>query len=134
MTINYALGARNAKVDAFNSGLNGGMLRIYGGTKPASPETAISGQTLLAELTFNATAAPAASGGSATYNAITQDSSANNGGTATWARLFQSNGTTPWADLDVSASGGGGDLQLANTTITVNVPVQVTSFSYSQAM
>ena len=60
------------------------MLRIYDGTRPATGGAAT---TLLAELTCNATFAPAASG-VLTLNAITQDSSAN-AGTATWFRIVK---------------------------------------------
>jgi hypothetical protein len=106
---------------------NGALLRIYSGTRPADADTAPAG-TLLAELTCGTPFAPAASSGVLTANAITQDSSANNTGTATWFRLVDSAGTTTVTDGDVTATGGGGDLQLVTTSIVATQPVQVTSF------
>lgn len=106
---------------------NGALLRIYSGSRPANADTAPSG-TLLAELVCGTPFAPAAASGVLTANAITQDSSADATGTATWFRLVDSAGTTTVMDGDVTVTGGGGDLQLVNTSLTVSQPVQVTSF------
>lgn len=92
-------------LDTLTTPLASGLLRIYSGTRPTDADTALAGNTLLAELTLGATAAPAASGGVWTANSITSDSSADATGTASFARLFQSNGTTAVADLSVGTSG-----------------------------
>src|SRR3954470_18794802 len=84
----------NAAADACTAFANSGKLRIYDGAQPASASVAVSTQTMLAELTMNATAFASAVAGVATANAITQDSSADASGTATWFRLFASNGST----------------------------------------
>jgi hypothetical protein len=86
--------AANAAADAVCALLNNGYLRLYDGTQPATGDTAVSGQVLLAELRFNATAFGAASGGVATANAIASDSAADASGTATWARALKSDGST----------------------------------------
>jgi hypothetical protein len=99
-----------------------GLLRIYDGTRPATGGAAT---TLLAELTCNATFAPAASGGVLTLNAITQDSSANATGTATWFRITTSGGT---AVIDGSVGTSGSDLNLTTTAIVSGQPVSVSSF------
>ena len=125
----------NAAADAVCALLNSGKLRIYSGTKPATADTAISGNTLLAELTFGATAFGAAANGVATANAITADASADATGTATWFRALKSGGvdvTDNVFDGDVSASGGGGDLQLATVSIVAGAQVSVTSLTYTQ--
>lgn len=111
--------------------LNTGFLRIYDGTQPATADTAIVAQTLLAELTFNATAAPSASNGVATFNAIGSEAAALANGTASWARLFASNGTTVVADCTVGTSGC--DINLNTTTIATNDVVAVSSFTYTQS-
>jgi hypothetical protein len=115
---------RNAMLDAITTraGANA-LLRIYDGTRPARGGTAT---TLLAELTCGATFAPAASAGVLTLNAITQDSSANASGTATWFRIVQSGGSNFVLDGDVGTSGS--DLNLTTTTIVSGQPVSVTSF------
>jgi len=127
MAIKLSATARNARMDSVTTSVGtSGLLRIYSGTRPANVAAAITG-TLLAELTTNASAfAAAASGGVLTANAITQDSSANNTGTATHFRLFKSDGTTAVIDGDVGTSGS--DLNLTTTSIVATQPVSVTSF------
>lgn len=124
MAIAYAVNLRNARMDAITTFTAGNaLLRIYDGTRPATGGTAT---TLLAELTCNATFAPAASSGVLTLNAITQDSSANATGTATWFRIVKSDGTTHVLDGNVGTSGS--DLNLTTTSIVATQPVSVTSF------
>lgn len=81
-------------------------VKIYTGTKPADPGTAITSQVLLGTCTCSATAG-AFSGRRFTFNAITQDSAADTSGTATWARFLDGAGTGV-LDVDVTTSGGGG--------------------------
>jgi hypothetical protein len=126
MAISYSTAIRNAMLDAITSNVGTtAKLRIYSGTRPANVAAAITG-TLLAELTCNATFAPAASGGVLTLNAITQDSSADNTGTATHFRLWNSGASVAMLDGDVGTSGS--DLNLTTTSITSGQPVSVTSF------
>ena len=81
--------AATTEADAVCTLLNSGYLRIYDGSQPATADTALGAQNLLAELRFNATAAPAATNGVATFNAITSDASANATGTATFFRALK---------------------------------------------
>lgn len=124
MAIAYAATLRNSMLDAITT-LAGAsaLLRIYDGTRPATGGTAT---TLLAELTCNATFAPGAAAGVLTLNAITQDSSANSSGTATWFRIVKSDGTTHVLDGNVGTSGS--DLNMTTTTIVATQPVSVSSF------
>ena len=98
---------RNAMLDAITTDVGtNGYIRIYSGTRPTNVGTALSGNTLLAELRGNATAfAAAASSGVLTLNAITADSAADATGTATFARIFKSDGTTAVFDCSVGTSG-----------------------------
>ena len=121
--------AVNAEADALSVLLDNGYLRIYDGTQPATANTAISAQVLLAELRFNATAAPAASNGVLTFNAITQDSSANNTGTASWFRALKSDGSSVCFDGTVGTSGT--DITIATTAIVAGAIVGVTSASFT---
>ena len=98
--------AANAEADAACALANTGWLRIYDGTQPANADTAVSTQNILAELRFGATAFGASVAGVATANAITADSSANATGTATWFRVFKSDGTTALWDGSVGTCGG----------------------------
>lgn len=127
MTLSYSTTLRNAQLDAVTTAVGAsGKLRIYSGTRPANVAASITG-TLLAELTLNATFAPAASSALLTLNAITADSSADATGTASHFRIFQSNGTTAVVDGDVGTSGS--DLNLNSVSLTAGGTVSVTSFT-----
>ena len=128
MTVKLATAVRNAMMDAITAQAGASAkLRFYTGTRPANPQTAVSSQVLLAELTCNATFAPAASGGVLTMNAITADSAADATGTAAWARLFKSDGTTVIGDFDVGTSGS--DINMNSTSITSGSQVAISSFT-----
>ena len=131
MAIKYDTTTRNDMLDELTARVGtSGRLRVYNGTRPANPGTAITSQTMLVELTCNATAfAPAASGGVLTANAISNGTAAATG-TASWFRLFQSNGTTAIMDGDVGTSGS--DLNLNNTSIATSQTVSVTSFTVTE--
>lgn len=122
--------AVSAAADAVCPLLNNGYLRIYSGTQPATADTAVTTQTLLSTLRWNATAFGAASSGVATANAITADTSADNTGTATWFRALKSDGTTVVFDGSVGTSGA--DLNLNTTSISAGAAVSVTSFTYTE--
>lgn len=126
------LAARNAcdEIAALlDGGAGPGKLRIYDGTQPADVDTAITTQNLLAELTLSDPAFGAAGdgnpGGEATAGTITDDSSADASGTATWFRAVDSNGT---AVIDGSAGTSNADLILDSTSITAGQTVKVNSW------
>lgn len=122
MAVGYSTALRNARLDAITTAAGASAkLRIYDGTRPA---TGGAVTTLLAELTCNATFAPAASSGVLTLNAITQDSSADATGTATWARIVTS-GATFVMDLGVGTSGQ--EVTLNTVSIVVGGVVTCTS-------
>ena len=60
-----------------------------------------------------------------TFSAITQDSSADASGTATWFRVTTSGGTFV---IDGNVGTSGSDLNLVTTTIVATQPVSVSSF------
>lgn len=120
----------NAQADALARLLDNGYLRIYDGTQAATADTALGAQVLLAELRYNATSAPAASGGLLTFNAITADSSANATGTASWYRALKSDGTTVVMDGNVGVTGSGSSLEMATVSIVAGVQVSVTSATH----
>lgn len=127
MALAYSSTLRNNRLDQITSAVGAsGLLRIYDGSRPATGGAAT---TLLAELTCNATFAPGAAAGVLTLNAITQDSSANATGTATWFRITTSGGT---AVVDGSVSTSGSDLNLTTTSIVSTQPVSVSSFTITE--
>lgn len=119
----------NAEADALAALLNSGYLRIYDGTQPATADTAVSTQVLLAELRFGATAFGASSAGVITANAISDDTDANNTGTATWFRALKSDGTTSVLDGNVGTSAS--NLVISTTSIIQHATVSVSSFVHT---
>lgn len=131
--LNYKDTLRNAMLDEISPAIGAsGFLRIYDGTQPADADTALSGQTMLAECPLSATAAPASSGGVLTFNAITSEDSAPASGTATWFSLVTSAGVRI-VDGDVTTvAAGTGDLQLDSTSITATQVVNIDSFTITE--
>lgn len=119
----------NAEVNALTALLNGGTLKIYTGTQPTDADTALGAQTLLATLTFGSPAFGAGSNGVATANAITQDSTADATGTATWFRCLTS-GAALVCDGSVGTSGA--DCNLNSVAISAGAAVSVTSMTITQ--
>lgn len=122
---------RSLQALAIDQEFDNGYIRIYNDPRPAGPSTAISTQTLLAELRFAATAVSSESNGVLTFAAITKDSSADATGTATWARLLKSDGTTAIADIEIGVSGA--NLNLTTVSIVAGVEVDITSFTWTIA-
>jgi hypothetical protein len=122
--------AASAGSDAVVALANNGYLRMYDGVQPATADTAISGQVQLAELRFGSPAFGSSVNGVAAANTITQDSAADATGTASWFRVFQSDGTTVVFDGSVGTSGA--DLNLNSVAISAGATVSCSAFSYTQ--
>lgn len=124
--IGYASTLRTARLDlvddAANAGSGAALIRIYDGTRPANGGTAT---TLLAELTASDPMFTAASGDTLTASAITQDSSANATGTATWFRVVTS---AAGFVMDGNVGISGADLNLNSTSISTGQAVSISSF------
>jgi len=94
MALTLSAAAVNAMADALGTLLNGGRVRIYTSPRPATADTAVTTQTLLAAPTFANPAFAAATGGVITANALTSDSDAAASGTAVWFRAVTSGAAT----------------------------------------
>lgn len=135
MAMKITTATADAALSAVGALLNGGTLIIYSGTEPTTASTALSGNTVLAQLTFNATAfgSPAtddqdATARKITANAITADSSADASGTATFFRAYKSTGTTT-ADVVYQGTAGtsGQQLNLNDTSLIAGGNVSISS-------
>jgi hypothetical protein len=115
---NIATGVRNAMcdvfVDAIDAGAGAGTLSIHTAAFAA----------LLATLTFSDPAFGAAASGTATASAITDDSSADNTGTAAVLRIRDS---SPATVAEGTVGAGSGDLSLNTVSITAGDRVSCTS-------
>lgn len=121
--------AASAAADAVTFLLDGGTLNIYDGAQPATADTPITTQNLLATVTFGSPAFVGAVNGVATANAITPDSSAGFTATATWFRVRTSGAATVF---DGSVDTSGADLNLHTTSFLAGAEVNITSFTYTQ--
>lgn len=124
MALRFPVTLRNSMLDTITA-LAGGsaLLRIYSGSQPS---TGGAETTLLAQLTMNSTFAPPASSGVLTANAIAPNTSAAATGTATWFRIYASNGTTIVMDGSVSTvAAGTGDMRLDSTSIVIGGTVAI---------
>lgn len=123
--------ARNAATDAVTATLGAsGFLDIYSGTQPTNPDTAHS-ETLLAHLALSADAFGDSVAGVATANAISNDTSADNTGTASWFSLTTSGGTRK---IEGSVGTATANLILATTAIVAGAIVSVTSLTYTTVL
>jgi hypothetical protein len=104
-----------------------GTIKIYNGTIPTDADTAVGGQTLLATLTFDATAFGAASNGTATAATIATATAVSDG-TATWARW--ENGAATVLDCTVGTSGE--DINFNTNVFVTDALVSITSLTYTQ--
>lgn len=115
-----------AMADVLGDALDSGTIKIYTGTIPTDADTALGAQTLLATLTFNAAAFPSGTNGVITAAAITSDSSADATGTAAWARIASSGGTTK---MDVTVGTSGDDINFNSVAFQAGAAISITSLT-----
>lgn len=129
--IHISAAGRNAMLDEINTAIGAsGLLRIYSGTQPANADTALSGNTKLAELALSATAFAAAASGSISINTVSNDTSADATGTATFATITTSGGTRV---IDLSVGTSGADINLNTVSIVAGAVVSITGYDLSIA-
>jgi hypothetical protein len=125
--LKYAVTLKNRKLDGITTELgSNALIRIYSGTQPTNPDTALAGNTLLAELACSTTFAAGAASGVLTASSITADSSADNTGTATWFTICTSGGTRK---IDGSVGTSGCDMNINSTAISSGANVSVSSLT-----
>lgn len=133
MTLKIAVATKNLMLDVINTAVNGGpaagTINIYAGTQPATADTALAGNTLLATLTMADPAFTAAAAGTLTADADPDlSTTAVATGTATFARVADSAGVTVF---DGTVGTTGADFTIASTAITVGQTVTVTTGTIS---
>lgn len=120
--------ACDSVVDLLDAGDSAPEIRVYDGTQPADANTALSGNTLLATFTLNATAAfGAAASGVATLADTPINTTAVATGTATFFRAVSVNSGTPTTVFDGSVGTSDADMILNTTSIVTDVSVSLTS-------
>lgn len=127
-----ALAACDAIVDLVDVGTTNaqGRLRIYSGSVPTDADTALGAQVLLAELNMSnpafGAAADASPGATATAASISDDTSADATGTASFFRIVDRDVT---AVMQGACATSGSELNFNTTSISSGAIVSVTSFT-----
>lgn len=126
MALGFSTTLRNTRADAITAFAgNAAKFQIYDGSRPATG-AAITSQVKLVEFTMGTPFASAASGGVLTLT-LPVNASGLAAGTASWARIVKSDGTTFVMDLSHSS-----DFTLNTTTISVGLTVQLTAASITE--
>lgn len=128
-----SMASAQAALNALTALMNGGSIKIYSGSVPATAETAITTQTVLSSgCTLSATAFgnatdPGSTGlATATANSIASDTNAAASGTASFFRAFKSDGTTCVVQGTVGTSLA--DMILNTVSISSGSTVAITSW------
>ena len=101
--LQYSNGTRDAQQQGLITYANSGcLIKLYTGTQPVNANTALSGNTLLVTLTI-AGGFGTDSNGTLTFNTVS-NGTAVAAGTATFFRIYKSDGTTVVMDGSVGTS------------------------------
>jgi hypothetical protein len=128
--VRYSTTVHNGFLDTLNTRLgSNAKLRIYSGTKPATADAALSGNTVLAELLLT-TPSPFGSAASRvlTAAAIATDLTADATGTATFAS-FLTSGNTRVLDVTVGEAADSADITVNTKSFVAGAEVEITAFS-----
>jgi hypothetical protein len=130
MAVTTTVAVKNALLDAIATAWGATpQLRLYSGTMPTTVNDALSGNTMLAEVT---PAPAAASAGSKDMLGGAKTTTGAAAGTATFYRVYNSAGSTAHEQGTVTATGGGGDMTVDNTSIAVGQTVNFNTFTKTQ--
>ena len=122
--------AANKAADGIGDSLDSGLLRIYNGRQPNSVNSAaFSTHVLLATLTLNAAGFAASSAGVITAGAITADSAADTGGTASWFRILMAAGNTAMCDGNIGRTAADFCMALNSVTVAAGANVAVSALT-----
>ena len=139
--ISYTLAAAmldNAVNTILSTGGGPAIVNIYSGSIPADCEATLGAATLLGTCVMNATEFQAAQNQNPNArieaNSITDDTSADNGGTASFFRVYDTTGGTDVTKVDCHIQGSAGeaadspDLTLDDKTIVAGGTISITSY------
>ena len=113
--LTFSTSVKSDMLTALLPSLNGGTIKYYNGSKPAS--LGAPAGTLLATLTMSNPAGTVSSG-VLTIGSVTQTASSHVNGTPTFARFSNSSGT---AVMDVDIGSGAGNMQFNGTVVNGQV-------------
>src|SRR4051812_30026431 len=124
--LRLATATQNAMMDAVETrvdiGAGAATVKLYSGTQPATANTALSGNTLLATFTLDNPAFGAASSGTITLAGVPRATTGVAAGTATFFRMETSD---PFTVCDGDVGTASATLILNTVTISVGVAVSI---------
>lgn len=128
VVVHYATATQVALLIAIktliDAGSAGGKIKFYTAPMPASANDAPTGATLLATCTFSATCASDPVTGTMTFSAITKDSSVDDDGVTTWARITDSDDNTI---LDTNVATADAGINLVSTTLAAGTELTISA-------
>ncbi len=122
---NTAQTQANTLVGAFT---NSSVIKVYDGSQPATPETAITSQNLLCTITLPSSSAFSSSNGVMTAAAIA-NATITATGTAAWFRWLKSDLSTVIADGNISTSGA--DMNLNSLSLVSGAVLATSAFTFT---
>jgi hypothetical protein len=135
MALKLATAAADNMLNSLRTALAAGRIRVYSGTEPTTSDTALSGNTLLAEFSFGSPAFNASTTSGAdrgiTATAIASTTAVADG-TATFFRVWDTAGTVPYYQGTVGTSGQ--QLNLSATNIVTGGTVTISSLSITMPL
>lgn len=127
--LGFTLARKTARGELLAGWLDGGEIRIYDGTRPATSDTAVSTQKLLVTFEIPDPAGDVDDGvftGNAIETALVAET-----GTAAWARIVDSVATTV-CDCDVGLTESGDVIEIDNLSLVEGGYCSVTSFTLTE--
>lgn len=115
---------------------NGGKLRVYDGTRPTTPDNAVTNQNMLVEFNipapaFNPPTYDEANNRIIMQGAAVADAIAENAGFAQWARLVDVDGA-PVYDGNCGNASSSAMFKISNTNILAGSTISITSHAFIQ--
>lgn len=134
-TIRYSDAACNAMLDSglvayINTGASAPEIKFYNGTMPATGDTAIGSQVLLATLTCSDPWEAGAAASRAVEADTITGANAVATGTATWGVLLNGNGDRVML-FDVGSLSSSAACKMSSTSFVSGQPVSLTAFEIS---
>lgn len=137
MAIQWSTTVRNARLNAIPAAIgSAAIIRLFGGSLPASCAVAITSQPLLVEFDLASTWMTSPTTGSIALSntplSATGASTAGTGINATFYRIYSSDGVTCHEQGTVTGPTGSGDMILDNVNIANGQNVTISSFSKTE--
>lgn len=125
-----AIASVDTMVDTFTALMDAGYVELYDGAVPASADSSLSGNNLLATIPLQNPAFGAASGGVATLVAASPVTVTSTG-TCSFARWKTSGGVVV---MDTTVGTAGTDLVISDNVLTLATSVGISSYTFTQPL